>query len=79
MVGSDRVNLSPQYNRQKQMSNISACTPQVEHNSRTLKRSSPLWSSALVLGTLDYTKREDQVYHTMQNEGHNTDECSSWV
>ena len=48
----------------------------VEQDSRTPKMPSPPQSPALVLGTLDYTKKEGQVYHTEKNERCNVDECS---
>ena len=51
-------------------------TPLVEQDSRTPKAHSPPESPALILGTIDYTKREDQVYHTEKNERHNMDEFS---
>ena len=63
-MGSESVNLSPGYTRQKQMSSILTHPPQVEQDSRTPKTPSPPQSPALVLGTLDYTKMEDEVYYT---------------
>ena len=72
---SDRVNLSPQYTGQKQTSDISRHTPQVEQDSRTPKTPSQPQPPTLILGTLGYRKREDQVYHTEKNEGCNIDEC----
>ena len=57
-MGSVRVKLSPQYTRQRQESNTLTGT-----SSRTPKTPSLPQSATLLLSTLDYTKREDQVYY----------------
>ena len=65
--GLDRINSSPRYTK-KQIIDTS--------DGGTLKTSTPPPFSTLALGTLDYTKREDQMYHTERNERCNIGEYS---
>ena len=66
MTGSDRVYLSPQFTRQKQIFNILY--------SETPKKPPTPQLPNLVLGNLKYTEREGQAYHIGRNKRCNTDE-----
>ena len=64
--GLGRVNSSSRHTSQQEIINI------VDSGNPKTPLPPPL--STLALGTLDYTIKEDQMYHTERNKRHNIDE-----